>query len=463
MILQVPIDALMLCAAAMTAYGLRFSDWALALKPVLFEITFVGFISLSLPVLLAWVVVFSLLGLYTPDPNRKFGTEVVRLFWGTLIGVGLVAMYIVFTQEPFDSRFLLVVSWFIGFFYLVIGRLLVRGIRLLLYRSGVGARQVILIGKGTIAETLLAAFREEKRLGYRVVTHIGELGSEEVTTLDRYTFEEIIYTDTEHTELAIALIEYANDRHVTFKYAADLLGTYFSKVSMYPIAGIPLAELKPTPLEGWGRVTKRVFDIMLSISILILTLPITLMSALIIVIETGRPVIYRNERVGVRGRTFFVYKFRSMYRQDSTGVQFGESGKQALEREEELIRKKNVRMGPIYKIADDPRVTPFGRVIRRWSIDELPQFLNVLMGSMSVVGPRPHQPREVSQYRQEDRKIFVVKPGITGLAQISGRSDLSYEEEMHLDALYVKNWNLITDIIIVFKTPLALFRRRNVV
>src|SRR3989338_4636640 len=120
-----------------------------------------------------------------------------------------------------------------------------------------------------------------------------------------------------------------------------------------------------------------------------------------------------------------------------------------------------MKTGPIYKIVDDPRVTPVGRFLRRWSIDELPQFFNVILGDMSIVGPRPHQPREVAKYAASHKLVLFIKPGVTGLAQISGRSDLSFEEEIALDAFYMEHWRLWLDVVIFLKTPLALFRRRR--
>jgi lipopolysaccharide/colanic/teichoic acid biosynthesis glycosyltransferase len=150
-----------------------------------------------------------------------------------------------------------------------------------------------------------------------------------------------------------------------------------------------------------------------------------------------------------------------MYQKDCTGPQFGESGKVAMEKEQALIAERNTKNGPVYKIANDPRVTPFGRFLRWSSIDELPQLLNVLFGSMSLVGPRPHQPREVSQYESHHKKVFAIKPGITGMAQISGRSDLSFDDEVRLDVFYIEHWSLWLDIIICLKTPFVLFRKRK--
>jgi lipopolysaccharide/colanic/teichoic acid biosynthesis glycosyltransferase len=161
------------------------------------------------------------------------------------------------------------------------------------------------------------------------------------------------------------------------------------------------------------------------------------------------------------GDTGLEGKYCSMYQKDSTGVQFGDAGQAALAREEELIKLHNTRTGPIYKIGNDPRVTPFGRWLRRWSIDELPQFFNVLKGDMSLVGPRPHQPREVDAYQPHHRRVLAIRPGITGLAQISGRSDLSFEDEVRLDTWYIENWSPALDLYILLKTPFAVLYRKG--
>jgi lipopolysaccharide/colanic/teichoic acid biosynthesis glycosyltransferase len=146
----------------------------------------------------------------------------------------------------------------------------------------------------------------------------------------------------------------------------------------------------------------------------------------------------------------------------SIGPQFQDSMKKNLELEQKLIKEKSIKEGPVYKIANDPRITPIGNFIRRWSIDELPQFFNVLQGNMSIIGPRPHQPREVEKYTPEQKSVLAIKPGITGMAQISGRSDLSFEDEVRLDTWYIENWSIWLDLYILLKTPLAVFKRKGV-
>ena len=171
-----------------------------------------------------------------------------------------------------------------------------------------------------------------------------------------------------------------------------------------------------------------------------------------------KPTCIKNERVRKNGR-FKLFKFRSMIYQYCVGEEYG--SKQALDMEQQLIREKNTKIGPVYKIGDDPRLTKVGKFIRRWSIDELPQLFNVLKGDMSLVGPRPHQPREVDKYERHHKKVLTVKPGITGLAQISGRSDLSFEDEVKLDSYYIENWSLWFDISILLRTPLAVIKGRK--
>ena len=172
------------------------------------------------------------------------------------------------------------------------------------------------------------------------------------------------------------------------------------------------------------------------------------------------PIIYKNERIGGDGKKFDVFKFRYMKWEMCTDPNTKE-GRKAIEYEKELIAKKSLRKGPLYKIKNDPRKTKVGAFIEKYSIDELPQFFNVLKGDMSLVGPRPHQQREVEKYSEYHRRLLTIKPGVTGMAQVSGRSDLQFEDEYKLDVYYIENWSLWQDIQICLKTVLVLFKRRR--
>jgi exopolysaccharide biosynthesis polyprenyl glycosylphosphotransferase len=462
MIFQVPLDAVMLFLAAVSAYALRFTDWAVALKTPTFTLSMIDFLEIAVLVIPVWLVIFAWTGLYSIDPNKKFSGVLIRIILSCSTGIAVIAMYILFSQQLFDSRFLVAAGWGFALLYISLGRFLMRGVQGVLYRAGIGLRHVAVVGADTVAKQLIEILTERKELGYRVVASSRHFTSAFAKKLEKKLPDEILFVSPRAVEEeALAALDFANAHHIGFKYSADLFATLSANMKVHPLGGVPIVELRRTRLEGWGRVVKRLFDVVMSIVVLGVVSPIILLTSLIIAIETGRPIIYKNERVGVRKRTFVTLKFRSMYQKDSTGTQFGESGKQAEEKEKELIAVQGTKHGPIYKVGNDPRVTPFGRFIRRWSIDELPQFINVLRGDMSIVGPRPHQPREVAGYAKLHMHVFSVKPGITGLAQISGRSDLSYEEEMRLDILYIERWSIWLDIIIFIKTPFILFRKRK--
>lgn len=462
MIAQVPVDFLLLLLAATTAFTVRFTDWAIAIKPVLFTFSLQEFLVISYPVAIGWLLLFALFGLYSTDQNRKLGRDLVRVFFACSVGLAGVAVYVMFSQHLFDSRFLVLASWVCAVIFVSLGRILMRGLKSLLYRSNIGQRHVVVVGSEEQRESIEKTFCERPELGYKVVQSFDAISSDELKALDKIQFDEIILLLPKVREKeTLKLMAYCNRRHKTFKYSADMFATYGANMAVYPVAGIPMIELKRTKLEGWWRVIKRVFDVVVSFCLIIMLSPLMAFVACVIWFETGRPIIYKNLRVGIRGRQFFTFKFRSMYTADSTGPQFGEAGEEAEKNEKKLIKKQSTKKGPIYKISNDPRVTPFGRFIRRWSIDELPQLLNVFAGDMSLVGPRPHQPREVEKYKDAYPTVFTLKPGITGLSQISGRSDLAFEEEMKLDILYTERWSILLDLIILLKTPFILFQKRK--
>lgn len=462
MVFQVPLDIIMLMLAGVSGYLLRFAPWAVEIKPVVFDFTLFGYISIVLTVIPIWLIIFALLGLYTPDANRKYVQEMIRVFVASLASLSAIALYILFTQQTFDSRFLVAASFICAVIFIALGRMFMRGLRVLFYRFGVGRRRVVLIGEGEIADSLIDILQTRSALGYEVIERFKNFTEGAKARLLKLKPDEIIFANPRSREdEALQAIDFASDKHIVFKYSADLFSTYSTNMAVYPMGGIPVVELKRTPLDGWGRVVKRLFDITFGLVMLIVLSPFMILVALFILLETGRPIIYKNERIGLRGQKFFTLKFRSMHQKDSTGAQFGAAGLRAEKREKELIKKQSIKDGPVYKIAHDPRVTPFGRFLRRLSIDELPQLFNVVAGDMSLVGPRPHQPREVAQYQKEHRKVFTLKPGITGLSQISGRSDLSFAEEHRLDVFYIEKWSLLLDIVIFLKTPFILFKKRR--
>lgn len=460
--IQVPLDFFLLLLAGISAYGLRLTPWMRSIRPVLFHLTLGEYVLMLVPIILLWLVIFALSGLYRIDKSRRLATDITRIIVACSAGLSLIALYFLFNQVQFDSRFLIAVGWFLAIVYSILGRLGLKMVTTFFYRTGILSRRVLLLGPPETNRMFQDLLEQRKELGYSIAGSFSAF--EDAKRLGALSLEvdELWYTDPRNGgDDALLALMWCGQHHRVFQYSADLFGMFAANRAIHPIAGVPMVEIKRTRLEGWGRVLKRLCDIVGSILFLVFAFPIFFLTALIIFCETGRPILYMNERVGYHGKHFFTLKFRSMYQKDCTGIQFGKSGEDATIREATLIAKQSIKDGPIYKIADDPRVTPFGRWIRRWSIDEFPQMINVLKGDMSIVGPRPHQPREVARYAPEHSRLFTIKPGVTGLSQISGRSDLSFDEEVRLDILYMEQWSLWLDIIVLLKTPFSLFERRS--
>jgi exopolysaccharide biosynthesis polyprenyl glycosylphosphotransferase len=460
--IQLPLDYLMIALAGITAYALRFTSFAKNIRPVLFNLPWEKYWPLMLLTAFGWIIIFALAGLYNTYPIRKLAADLTRVVFACSTGFAAIAIYVFFSLQKFDSRFLVLAGWIMAVIYVCAGRILMNGLKKLLYRAGFGLRKTVIIGKEIIAEQIKDAFVLHPGLGYKLMAAFPHFNLDARNYLLANSPDEIVFTNPKaHGDEALDAINFANEHHIAFKYSADLFSTFSANMAVSTLAGIPIIELRLTRLAGWNRIIKRSFDIIGSLILIILFSPLLILISIITVLETGFPVIYKNERVGQEEKKFFVLKFRSMHQKYSTGPQFGLQGEAALRQEQELISKQSVKPGPIYKIKNDPRVTPFGKWLRRWSLDELPQFFNVLKGEMSLVGPRPHQPREVQHYQRQHKIVLAIKPGITGLSQISGRSDLTYEEEINLDTFYIETWSLYIDLIIIIKTPFIVLTRRG--
>jgi exopolysaccharide biosynthesis polyprenyl glycosylphosphotransferase len=227
--------------------------------------------------------------------------------------------------------------------------------------------------------------------------------------------------------------------------APGLIEVAGPRLHIRPFEGLPLLAVEAPRFEGWRRLVKGGVDRILAALALVVLAPALLAIALAVRVSSEGPVFYRQERVGMHGRAFQMIKFRSMVAD--------------ADRRVEALRSENISDGLLFKMREDPRVTSVGRLLRRLSLDELPQLFNVLGGSMSLVGPRPPLPSEVARYDSSVRRRLLVKPGLTGLWQISGRSDLPWDEAVRLDLRYVENWSLSLDLLILWKTGRAVLSR----
>lgn len=462
--LLIPLDFLMLIFASIFAYQLRFSDSLSELLPIQFVLPYNEYLTIVLFSIPVFLIIFAIAGLYNLGRTQSIILDINRIFFAISTGMMSLILFVFLRQELFSSRFLVIANWILAIIFVVMGRFFLRRIRMWLFRQGYGVYRIALVGGGGMSDELLQHFKTHPEDGHKVVVQYADFSESDIdgfeSALKSDRVDQIINA-TSHmsTELTTRLIDIAERHDVDYRFVPDFVETKASHVEVDTLGGIPVMSLQNTPLDGWHKIGKRVFDFLVSLCVFLCIWPVLLVVALLVRVDSPGPVVYRNRRVGHKENEFDTYKFRTMKIEYCTGDQYG--GDEALEYEAELIKKKSKREGPIYKVLDDPRRTKIGKFLEKTSLDELPQIFNVMKGDMSLVGPRPHQPREVKHFDQHHKRVFEIKPGITGLAQISGRSDLDYEDEFALDVYYMENWSFGTDLHILLKTPFVLLKRRN--
>ena len=461
--IRLPVDFLMLLSAGIVNYLLRTKILSF-FRPVYFEfnLPLVDYLYLVFFVSLLFLGSYAASGLYSMKNRIGRVEEFLKIIVASSAGVMIIIIYIFLRQELFNSRFLVLGGWFFAIILVFFGRLVVRKLQnYFVSHYNFGIHKTMLIGKNEIATKILDQIERNPASGYRIVKHLfspeiyeikssigpastrlGEAGNPGV--------EEIILADPNYPASKIVeLVDFCNDNHVVFKFVPNIYSTLTYNFDVASIDGIPLIELKRTALDGWGRVTKRSIDVLASFAGLVILSPLFLILALAIKWETNGSVFVRLKRVSTN-KEFILYKFRSML----------ENAEELLPYLKELNERKD---GPLFKLKNDPRVTKVGKFMRRIRIDEMAQFWNILKGDMSLVGPRPHQPDEISKYEKHHKKVLAIKAGATGLAQVSGSSDLPFEQEVALDSFYIDNWSLILDIKIILKTGFKMLRDNSAV
>jgi len=460
--IQLPVDFLMIVLASLSAYAVRDVPQILALRPKLYTVDFIDFLQVTLMVAPLFLVVYAIEGLYTMRVTRTPLSEVFKVFRATSLVLVLVIVTIFLKREWFSSRFIILAGWSFAVFYVTIARYFIQRVqRYYLTKKGVGVHRILLIGTNGKIEQLKSLFATRPELGYVAVGQVETVSLHAIKDIrEAHGLDEVMVCDPSLTDdEQQKLLDYCQINNITLKYLPTTRET--SRFTMSIFNGEPIIEFQHTPLDGWGKVLKRVYDLVAGSILTLIFSPVMLMIALLTKLEDpAGPIIYTNERIGENGEKIPVFKFRYMQwkwciNKDNPNFEA------ALEYEKQLIAERSVRQGPLYKIKDDPRKTKVGAFIERYSLDELPQFFNVLRGEMSLVGPRPHQKREVEKYSEYHRRLLTIKPGVTGMAQISGRSDLAFEDEYRLDVFYIENWSLWLDVLVCLKTVGALLRRRK--
>ena len=464
--IKIPVDWALLIFAGLSAYYIRFYEGITEIRPVTFKINFWEITLATIIVGAVCLIFFALAGLYK-FRRLKITDEIGKIILGCTAGLSAIIIYMFFVRDLFDSRFIVLIGWVLSIIYIIIGRAILRKIQLTSLKHGFGANRVVIIGNDIATKEIIDAIKIDLELGYKIIkifSTIDEKTLAEIKEIHReQPLDEIIQADSSISRQDSAtLLDFAEENNLQFKYAAGTFEARTTNTEVHFISGVPLIEIHKTKLDGWGKIIKRLVDIIFSFFLIIIFSPIMLLSALAIKLESRGPIIYKNKRVA-RGGEFNVYKFRSMYSHFCVGEQFSKytNQKKILEYEQSLIAKQSERQGPVYKILNDPRRTKIGRFLEKTSLDELPQLFNVFIGNMSLVGPRPHQAREVEKYQKHHKRVLDIKPGVTGLAQISGRSDLNFDEEVKLDTYYIENWSLALDFWILLKTPFVVLTRKS--
>ncbi|HTH71954.1 MAG TPA: sugar transferase [Candidatus Pristimantibacillus sp.] len=453
-------DFLALVAAFVAAYFLRVK-WSVGINQAPITSSGRTFLGVFLVVLPFWILIFALLGLYNHNIYEKRFKELGRLLVGSFIGLMLVIFWNFLAAKPiFPARLVPIYGFAFGFLFLVVFRNLARMLRTQLFRRDSGLTRVLLIGNTDMTRELADWLADSRRSGYKIVGIVGgkrSLGNHSniplFHTFDQYLaahkgeLHNIVQTELYADETKNAkILTFAQENHVGYRFVPGNTELFVGNIEVELFRNsIPVITVHQTALFGWGRVAKRAFDLLAGSVALIVFSPLILLIALAQKIsEPKAPVFYKPLRLGRFGNTFAFYKFRSMYWEYCMSPEegFAKMGRPDLLKE---FRANGDQL------PNDPRITPIGRILRKTSLDELPQLINVLRGNLSLVGPRALDPVDVEKYSKKNL-ILAVKTGLTGLAQVSGRRDISFEERRKLDLYYVQNWSFWMDIVILIKT-----------
>ena len=410
-----------------------------------------------------WSLSLYFSGMYRSLRTRNIFEVTWSIVKSAFITTLIFGTFIYLFKLEYVSRTFFIMLLAIGAFFILLEKAIIFFVMHSVRKRGYNFRKILIVGTGRRAVHFIRKLEDHPEWGFRIVgivdydrVNVGKVvsGIEVLASLDkipqiieRRAIDEVIFLIPRSQLAKIEEYLYICETHgVNATIAVDLFDVKISKLRQTDIDGIPFITFDTTPASEHQLFLKRAIDVVVSGLGIILLSPLLLIIAILIRATSKGPVFYIQKRSGLNGRKFVLYKFRSMY-------------KGAHERLAELAHRNEVS-GPIFKIKNDPRITPVGWFLRKFSIDELPQLFNVLRGQMSLVGPRPPLPKEVRQYEPWQRRRLSMRPGITCLWQISGRNKISFDEWMKLDLEYIDKWSLWLDINILFKTiPAVLFAR----
>lgn len=466
------IDTFVLLAAFTLAYVLRVQYDP---RPLVANVYAYDYLYTFLILVPFWILVFASLGLYKPSTYNRRLVEWAKIAIGSFIGILIVIGWQYASgQEIFPARLVAVYALVASFVLLLVEREILRYIRSLLFRYGKGVKRVLIIGSSDATNDIAKSLANTIKSGYVVVAIAGpkkllpkdldvhhySLVESALRDININGITTIIQTDLyESPERNQRILNAAQTHHIEYSFIPGETEFYSGKNTVDVFLGYPMITVYQTPLVGWGAIIKRIFDLIVSLVLIIILSPLFIVVIVLQKLLNPGTIFYVNERLSRFSQRVGLLKFRSMTHLagfDSWNVDDAAEYR-AMGREDLAAEYERTKKAP----AHDPRINGFGRFLRATSIDELPQLFNVLRGDLSLVGPRPILPQEVGLAKGRTALLHSVKSGVTGLWQVSGRSELSFEERIELELFYAQNWTFWLDIKILFKTVLVVFKRRG--
>lgn len=456
--LTIVSDLILINLAFAMAYVVRY-EWQW-LRPVTFFEPYTDYLGQQIVLMVLIALTFWTTGVWRRRRGESWLEEVARVTTATAAGITLMMAVTFFFQPTPFSRLLLFWALLFIVLFIALARLARRIILNTLYQRGIGVDRVLVVGSGETARSIIRTLMARPDLGFSAIGYLDD-GSDEndiglgriphlgsFDALDRILPEQqpirsvfVALPGGMHREI-LSVLQTCQHHEVGVRVVPDLLQLSLSRVEFSNMAGIPLLGMRDIAAFGqispFGELIKRLMDLAIVIIFAPLALLVMVLVALAIRLDSPGPVFYASPRVGRDGKLFRMVKFRSMI--------------EGADEKKAELQQFNEADGPIFKIKDDPRLTRVGAIIRRLSLDELPQIYNVLKGEMSLVGPRPPLPEEVEGYKPWHMQRLAVVGGLTGLWQVSGRSDLTFDELCLLDIYYIENWSLALDARILLQT-----------
>ena len=448
-------DVILINVAFILAYWARYDLQLFRAVDPAFNVPYRVYLPFVAVFTLLLILVYRQQGVYRTRRQISWFDEFYAIVTGTATGTIIMIVFIFLYRPSFYSRIIFIYAGILIVILLGAGRLFKVVLVGHMRRRGIGTARVVIVGAGEVARTVMRAAVANPECGFRIIGFLDDNPVKGETDIGRFkalgsidnlsdvvkeqSIDEVIITlPWQYHRKIISIMAHCERENARVRIVPDLFQMTIARMEIEEVAGVPMIGIREVSISGLNQLIKRTIDLAFAGLILAVAAPLMGLLALMIKLESPGPVLFRQERVGKNKERFTLYKFRSMV--------------EGAEQQQEALKTLNEADGPLFKIKADPRMTNMGKWLRRFSLDELPQLYNVMRGEMSLIGPRPPVPAEVEQYQEWHKRRLEVAPGLTGLWQVKGRSELTFDEMALLDIYYVENWSLGLDTKILLQT-----------